>query len=158
MNDLWIRVGDAIERGLQRLSRAPVRIALLVGFVAFFIGGIAFSVVEDDVSLIDGWYWATVVMPTVGFGDFAPATIPGRWVYITVVAAGWFTTILLGGALAGAITTSRLEQHTETPELDDDIDALKEHVTTELDRLKAITNDPRVKAALRETHDSRSTT
>lgn len=137
---------DDIERLLQAIAKAPVRIALLMMFAAFFFGGAAYSFVEKDTSLIDGWYWATVVMPTVGFGDFSPQTIPGRWLYIYVVASGWFGTLILGGALAGAITQRRIESHGDTVELDDDFDFLITH----LERMKAICADKDVVEAMRK--------
>lgn len=124
---------DDIERMLRTVAKSPVRIALSIILSAFLIGGTLFSIFEDNASWIDGLYWATVVMPTVGFGDFSPQTIGGRWVYEYVVASGWIGTLILGGAFAGAIAQYRIQNHLGTEELDDDFD----HCIAQLESLKA---------------------
>jgi hypothetical protein len=115
-----------VDNLIGRISKNPIRWALWVGLTAFIVGGGLFSLVEKDASLIDGWYWATVVMPTVGFGDFSPATVAGRWLYVYVVASGWFSTLILGGALAGRITERRVNHAGDLHnDFDDVIDRLR---------------------------------
>lgn len=141
----WLNrhLGDDIERILCRVARAPVRIALALGFSGLLIGGTLYSMIEKG-DWIDGVYWALVVMTTVGFGDFSPETIPGRWVFVYVVASGILSTVLMTSALAGAVAQRRIQHFAGTAELDDDFDYLINH----LERLKATTSDPRVKEAL----------
>lgn len=143
-----------LGRLVEVVSKDPVRWAFYVGGLAFVLGGALFSLVEDDADLVDGWYWAAVVMPTVGFGDFAPETIAGRWLYMYVVASGWFATLVLGGALAGRITERRITAHDQTPELTDDFD----HLIEQLQALRSTCADERVVAALHEVHADRAAT
>jgi hypothetical protein len=105
-------------------ANRPLHFAIGIMAVAFLLGGALFSIFEDDASLIDGWYWATVVMPTVGFGDFSPETIAGRWVYEYVVASGWIGSLILGGWIASKLVEQKIENHLGTEELDDDFDDL----------------------------------
>lgn len=149
------RFADDIERVLIVCSKAPVRIGLTLITLGLIPGGILFSVFEPDANVFDGMYWATVVMPTVGFGDFSPATLGGRWVYEWVLVCGRLGEILIAGAFVGAIAQRRLEHHASTPELDDDLEDLKSTVVAKIDALKAITSDPRVKQALRDAHNER---
>lgn len=149
------RFADDIERVLRICSKAPVRIGLALITLGLLPGGILFSVFEPDADVFDGMYWATVVMPTVGFGDFSPATLGGRWVYEWVLVCGRLGEILIAGAFVGAIAERRLEHHASTPELDDDLEDLKRTVVAKVDALRAITSDPRVKQALRDAHNER---
>lgn len=150
----------AIHRGLRVLAKAPVRLAFAIGFTAFFLGGALFSIFEHDASLLDGLYWATVVMPTVGFGDFSPHTEGGRVVYEYVVVSGWISTLMLGGAFAGAIAAHDINyEHEETPEIDDDLAFLAknlESAVSDIKRLNKIASHPYVKDALVRVHQERN--
>lgn len=150
-------LADDIERVLRTLARAPVRIGLSFLLTGWLAGGAMFSIFEPDASLIDGMYWATVVMPTVGFGDFSPTTVPGRWVYEWVVLFGRLGEILITGALVGAIAARRLEHAASTADPNDDLDDIKATVDRKIEGLRALMNHPRVKQALVEAHNERST-
>lgn len=146
-----------IDRALALFAKAPVRISLGVVFLAMIIGGTIFSLAEPNASLWDGVYWTWVVMPTVGFGDYSPETIIGRWDYIYVVASGWLATILLGGAVAGAVVEHDIHlDHEETPEIDDDLAVLSSRLHSTADdlvRLQNMASHPLVRDALRKAHE-----
>lgn len=145
-------LGDDVERFLSRCAVAPFRIGVLLYVIGIVPGGALFSIFEPNASLIDGMYWSTVVMPTVGFGDFSPVTVEGRWVYECVVLLGKLSEYLVAGAFMGAIVKRVVRpHHSETAELDDDFD----HLIAQLEGLKAVTNHPRVKEALREIHNEK---
>lgn len=152
-----------VERALYRFADQPVRIAVIMAFAGVFGGGTLYSWFEADTSIIDGWYWATVVMPTVGFGDFSPATTLGRSVYQFVWASGKLAEFLLIGALSSAILQAKMKRAhdagADTPELDDDLEHLimelrstTDHVCDHLERLKQVDDDEGVRAALARMH------
>jgi Ion channel len=148
--NLWDGLGDEIDWVIEKCGIAPVRIGLILMVSAVFIGGTLFAIVEPDASLIDGWYWATVVLPTVGFGDYNPTTTLGRAIYQYVWLSGWLSNVLIGAGFISAITAKAIQRHNDTPEVDDDIDALQQHVCDALQALKVQTSHPLVKQALHE--------
>ncbi len=156
------KLGDRIEDLLKVIAKAPVRIALVIILAWTVIGGGLYSLIEPDASWIDGMYWVTVVMPTVGFGDFSPVTVPGRVLYVVTVVLGFWATLILGGAVGAAILQYKyVEGHHHTAELEDDFCAIKDNllsVVDECDRLIQLTNHPAVKQALETAHKERNGT
>ena len=77
-----------MNRILRFIAQTPGRacLYLLTGTIVF--GGAFFSLVEEDADWIDGMWWAIVTLTTVGYGDFAPDSIAGRWVAMFVMAGG----------------------------------------------------------------------
>ena len=59
--------------------------------VIFFGVGIIYTV--EDWSFGDSFYWAVQTAFAVGYGDFAPKTLSGRWVAITFMVVGCFIVI-----------------------------------------------------------------
>ena len=59
----------------RSLNRARYVLLLLLG--VWFFGGILYSLLEKT-SVFDGLWWGAVTGFTVGYGDFYPATNPGR--------------------------------------------------------------------------------
>ncbi|HEV2776245.1 MAG TPA: potassium channel family protein [Solirubrobacteraceae bacterium] len=158
--DSWI---DArTERLLQGIARRPVRLAILLLIFNRAIGGALYSVPEPDSDWFDGAWWVLVTQTTVGYGDFAPEAFLGRATADLVMWTGILAVAILTGALAGVIAERRLENakaaaHLQTVTLEDDFDHLisrlesdTEYLAEHLRRLKHVTNDPRVVAALRE--------
>src|SRR3954468_8886672 len=58
-------------------SRARVRIVLVAVITAIAFGTVAFHLLEGW-SILDSLYVAAQTVTTVGFGDLAPRTMPGR--------------------------------------------------------------------------------
>lgn len=129
-----------IARAFDAISENPVRWALIVAAGGVFLGGIVFSIVEQDASLMDGWWWAFISMTTVGYGDLSPATPEVRMVAVLVIVAGVLATAILTAALAGRVAdlrqAKRLSQAHRTDSLDDDFDLLEADFCARLQALK----------------------
>jgi voltage-gated potassium channel len=138
---------------LRFIAQSPGRacVYLLLGTV--LIGGALFSLAEDKGSWIDGMWWAIVTLTTVGYGDYSPATVAGRWVAVFVMAGGIGSVAILTGLLADEIREARVHDRDETPELDDDIEHVIQILEAEMDKLRAKVSHPEVVEALRKVHN-----
>ena len=159
--DGWLEVHT--ERLLQGIAQRPVRLAIILLVCNRAIGGALYSVTEPDSDWFDGAWWVLVTQTTVGYGDFAPESFLGRATAELVMWTGILAVAILTAALAGVIAERRIErarsaEHLRTVSLDDDFDHLIARLETDtqylcehLRRLKDVTNDPRVVAALADT-------
>ncbi|MDQ3723584.1 MAG: potassium channel family protein [Actinomycetota bacterium] len=173
LSDLWRRplaggrsidgwFDERTEKLLQGIAQRPVRLAIILLVFNRAIGGALYSVTEPDSDWFDGAWWVLVTQTTVGYGDFAPESFLGRATAELVMWTGILAVAILTGALAGVIAERRIERartaaHLQTVGLDDDFDHLiarlesdSEYLSEHLRRLKDVTNDPGVVAALRE--------
>jgi voltage-gated potassium channel len=142
-----------IRPALRFVAQSPGRacVYLLLGTV--IIGGALFSLAEKEGSWIDGMWWAIVTLTTVGYGDYSPATVAGRWVAVFVMAGGLGSVAILTGLLADEIREARIHDRDETPELDDDIEHVIQILEAEMDKLRAKVSHPEVVEALRKVHN-----
>ena len=138
---------------MRFVAQSPGRacVYLLLGTV--IIGGALFSLAEKEGSWIDGMWWAIVTLTTVGYGDYSPATVAGRWVAVFVMAGGIGSVAILTGLLADEIREAKIHHRDETPELDDDIEHVIQVLEGEMDKLRAKVSHPEVVDALRRVHN-----
>ena len=141
-----------MNRILRFIAQFPGRACLYLLVTTVVVGGAFFSLVEQDADWIDGMWWAIVTLTTVGYGDFAPDSIAGRWVAMFVMAGGLGSVAILTGLLADEIREARIHDKDETPELDDDIEHVINVLSEELQRLQLKVSHPEVVAALRKVH------
>jgi len=158
--DGWLETQT--ERLLQGIAQRPVRLAIILLVCNRAIGGALYSVTEPDSDWFDGAWWVLVTQTTVGYGDFAPESFLGRATAELVMWTGILAVAILTAALAGVIAERRIdrtrnEATLQTVNLDDDFDQLiarvesdTEYLCEHLRRLKDVTDDPRVVAALRD--------
>jgi hypothetical protein len=137
---------------MRFVAQSPGRACVYLLLTTVIVGGGLFSLVEKDSSWIDGMWWAIVTLTTVGYGDYSPATVAGRWVAVFVMAGGIGTVAILTGLLADEIREARIHDRDETPELDDDIEHVILVLEAEMDKLRAKVSHPDVVDALRKVH------
>ena len=137
---------------MRFIAQSPGRACVYLLLATVIVGGAAFSLAEDKGSWIDGMWWAIVTLTTVGYGDYSPATVAGRWVAVFVMAGGIGTVAILTGILADAIREAKIHERDETPELDDDIEHVIQILEAEMDKLRSKVSHPEVVAALRKVH------
>lgn len=139
---------------LTRISIHPVRWALTLMVVGILVGGSVYSLHEPSISMPDGWWWAFISMTTVGYGDLAPKTDEIRFLAVFVISSGIASTAILTATLGGMIAARKISAHADTPELDDDIDFIIEHLTS----LKGTVSHPEVRKALGLAHKEKQQT
>lgn len=104
----FIRLAGVTTRGLgelkQILARRGLLYVALTTAIIIFAGGAALEVLEPRAvggGFLDGIWWAIVTASTVGYGDIAPATPPGRLIAVLLMLSG----IGLISTLGASITT-----------------------------------------------------
>ena len=79
------------------------------GFIVYLMCGAAvFSHIEDW-RLVDGLYWATITLLTIGYGDVVPETHLGRSLIIPYAIAGIISLGLVAGSI-GSLVLDRAQQ------------------------------------------------
>ena len=141
-----------MNRILRFIAQFPARACAYLLVSTVVLGGAFFSLVEEDADWIDGMWWAIVTLTTVGYGDYSPESIAGRWVAMFVMAGGLGSVAILTGLLADEIREARIHGRDETPELDDDIERVMAVMEAEMDKIRARVSHPEVVDALRRIH------
>lgn len=135
---ILVRPENAVSALLDRIAANPVRWSIRTFAIAYFVGGITYSLLEKDASVFDGLWWAYISMMTVGYGDFSPKTWLIRTEAYIVVLLGWSALLIMGAALSGRIAERRLQHADDTPELHDDVEALCKELETLHGRLQQV--------------------
>ena len=144
-----------MNRVLRFVAQRPGRACLYLLLTTVLVGGGFFSLVEPDADWVDGMWWAIVTLTTVGYGDYSPETLAGRWVATFVMAGGLGSVAILTGLLADEIREARIRERDETPELDDDIEHIMALIEDEMVQLRHKVSHPEVVNALRRIHTER---
>jgi voltage-gated potassium channel len=126
------RLAGVTARGLAALKEILGRRGLLyivaITSLLILVGGGCLSILEPETvkgGYGDGIWWAIVTATTVGYGDIAPTTLPGRLIAVLLMLVG----IGLMSTLAASITSYFVQQTANTD--------FKE-LTARLDRIERI--------------------
>jgi voltage-gated potassium channel len=130
---------------LARLARRffsleGLRYVALLALLTVLGGGAGFAAVEKHRSTWDGVWWAVTTITTVGYGDIAPKTVPGKVIGMGVMLVGIGFIAVLTGAVAQRFLGSQIEEiegevH-EVEATDAEVLAELREVRTRLDRLE----------------------
>ena len=98
-------VGEANALGRAIVAaRGKIIVFLLVVLTIVVILGAAMYLVEDGkngfTSIPQSMYWAIVTMTTVGYGDIAPQTIPGKFIAAVMMILGYSLIIVPTGIIS----------------------------------------------------------
>ncbi len=86
---------------IKRMANTPWLLAVAV-VLTLTVAAVAFMALEG-VSVLDGLYWASTTMTSVGYGDLSPATWGGK--VMTIIFQLWSLFILLPCAVANIISS-----------------------------------------------------
>lgn len=126
----FARLAGVTMRGLGELKAVLARRGLLYVAVTTSIiilaGGAALEVLEPRTvggGFLDGIWWAIVTASTVGYGDIAPSSAPGRFIAVLLMLSG----IGLISTLGASITTYFVgkQEASELQELRDRLDRIE---------------------------------
>jgi len=101
--------GRLFARCKRFLNTNGLKYVLIVSAMLIVIGGGLVSIFED-MSFMDGMWWAFVTSTTVGYGDISPSTMGGRAIAIILMISG----IGLIGSLTSSITAFFMKDDNET--------------------------------------------
>lgn len=111
---------------LARFIRRVREISIFTNLFYIFIAAVSLIVLAalfigplEGMTFFEALYWAVVTVGTVGYGDLAPATVPGRLIAITLIISG----IGLISITTGALTTHLIGRSSDRrrPEADNPI-------------------------------------
>ena len=142
---LWVlrllRLIDVLPVILGRFGNITLLpYAIVLAFIGVFGGGVAFAHFED-VSLLDGMYWANTTINTVGYGDVSAKTSEGKLLSMVIQWTGnVILALLIGGVAATAqrvlLGTANIQR--EFDEIEEDVEEVAgdvEEVEEDVERL-----------------------
>lgn len=91
---------------VRRMANTPwILVLAVIGTLT--IASLAFVALEGG-SVLDGLYWASTTMTSVGYGDLSPATWGGK--VMTIVFQLWSLFVLLPCAVANIISSVLIDK------------------------------------------------
>lgn len=95
---------------IKRMANTPKVLAVAV-LSTLTVAAVLFALFEG-VSVLDGFYWASTTITSVGYGDLSPATWYGK--VMTIAFQLWSLFVLLPCAVANIIDSVRVDEHKMT--------------------------------------------
>jgi voltage-gated potassium channel len=133
-----IAVAGRAEHTIRRLvRRGSLPYVLALSLFLMVIGGLTIHALEPDVaeSVGDGIWWAVTTMSTVGYGDIAPKTLPGRILAGALMVLGVATFATLTAGIASLLI------HGQETEMSAELKAISERLER-IERALPRTQDP----------------
>ena len=95
---------------IKSMANTPSVLVLAV-LTTLLLASLGFAAIEGT-SILDGFYWASTTLTSVGYGDLSPATSAGK--VCTIVFQLWSMFVLLPCAVANIIDSVRIDEHKMT--------------------------------------------
>ncbi len=105
-----MKVKSLMQRFIQFCIQENLHRVFVVVFVLLFLSGFAISLLEKDLSFVDGLWWSIVTLTTVGYGDISPATFGGRAIAVFLMLFGIGVLGTLSATLAGFLIEKRIKE------------------------------------------------
>lgn len=102
MFDLVLAVPRLIRRVLDAWNDTEFR-HILILMAGLIVIGVGFYMAVEGWSFVDSLYFCVVTLATVGYGDFVPATTPGKLFTIVFIFCGIGLFIALAQGIAHGI-------------------------------------------------------
>jgi voltage-gated potassium channel len=87
----FIALGIRLMREIQSRSAKLLGSALLLLFLAIFLGATSFYFAEHEeqnIGFFECLYWSVITITTAGYGDIVPKTLLGRLIAMVIVLIG----------------------------------------------------------------------
>lgn len=105
-------MSEYILKPLKRMANDYKVLALSV-VMTLVLAALGFAAIEGG-SILDGFYWASTTLTSVGYGDLSPVTARGK--VLTIAFQLWSMFVLLPCAVAVIIDMVRVDEHKMTHE------------------------------------------
>lgn len=93
------------------LERENLHLILFWVLVLVLASAAGISVVEPDISLLNGIWWSIVTLTTVGYGDISPTSTAGRIIAVVIMFFGIGLLGMLSATLATVLISKRLREN-----------------------------------------------
>lgn len=96
-----------IWRFLQRENLH--RLLYIIGILTAF-GTVSITLLEPEISLLNGFWWTIVTLTTVGYGDISPITLGGRIIAIIMMFFGIGLLGLFSATIASVLVDKKIKE------------------------------------------------
>lgn len=106
---MW-RLGLLLRKVWQFLQRENLSRLFLLTVVTILISTFAISIVEPDMTIVNGLWWSIVTMTTVGYGDISPASLGGRIIAVIMMFFGIGLLGMFSASVASILVENKLRE------------------------------------------------
>ena len=99
-----------LRRLWQFLERENLHRLLGLMTVIIVVSALAISLVEPDITPLNGFWWTIVTMTTVGYGDISPHSIGGRVIAVIVMLFGIGLLGMFSATVASVLVQHKLRE------------------------------------------------
>lgn len=106
----FIALGVRLMREIQSRSAKLLGSALLLLFLAIFLGATSFyfaEAEEQNLNFFECLYWAVITITTAGYGDIVPKTVIGKLIAMIIVLMGVAVVSLFTASIVSIALTEK---------------------------------------------------
>ncbi len=106
----WASLSKMRRRLWKFLQRENLNQLLLLTTVIILISTTSISMVEPEMSLVNGLWWSIVTMTTVGYGDISPHSLGGRIIAALMMFFGIGLLGMFSATVASVLVSHKLQE------------------------------------------------